>query len=243
MKTVKDLITNKKVVFYGDSITHNWEKFDHDLNLTHTDPNHEYGLGYGHVKMMNDVCHFKTVDNFAVSGGCYANTYYLNPQRPVWRHFPHQIVVSKDKLIAADVIFIMMGSNDFSEQTPFGYYKEVATDHNQDNMTFHQGINFGYQKIKELNPNALVFVINILQRTVGVDPHATFNYSVNEYNLAIAHMCKEYGFNLIDVSNVFKAPDNFVGGNKELYSDDGLHPNEKGYIALTNAILNHVVEK
>ena len=172
MKTVKDLITNKKVVFYGDSITHNWEKFDHDLNLTHTDPNHEYGLGYGHVKMMNDVCHFKTVDNFAVSGGCYANTYYLNPQRPVWRHFPHQIVVSKDKLIAADVIFIMMGSNDFSEQTPFGYYKEVATDHNQDNMTFLQGINFGYQKT-----NSGTEVINALK---------TGN------SLVIAHMGKGY---------------------------------------------------
>ena len=32
MKTIKELISNKKVVFLGDSNTHNWEKYDHDYN-------------------------------------------------------------------------------------------------------------------------------------------------------------------------------------------------------------------
>ena len=45
MKTVKELIANKKVVFYGDSITHNWEKYDHDLNLTHGE-DYNYGLAF-----------------------------------------------------------------------------------------------------------------------------------------------------------------------------------------------------
>lgn len=243
MKIVKELITNKKVVFYGDSITHNWEKYDHDLNLVNPDPNHVYGLGYGHVKMLNDACNFKSVHNFAVSGGCYANTYSLNKARPVWRHAPHQVMCSLDVLKEADVVFIMFGSNDYSEQVKFGHYQEVATSADQDDMTFHQGINFTFNKIKEVNPNALVFVINILNRTVGIEPHATFNFSVDEYNLAIAHMVKEHKFNLIDVREVFKLDENFVGGSKELYSDDGLHPNQAGYKALTNFILNYKIDK
>mgnify|MGYP003427031047 CR=1 FL=1 len=69
------------------------------------------------------------------------------------------------------------------------------------------------------------------------------NFSVDEYNLAIAHMVKEHKFNLIDVREVFKLDENFVGGSKELYSDDGLHPNQAGYKALTNFILNYKIDK
>ena len=56
---MKEFLRNKKVVFYGDSITHNWEKYDHDYNLTQGE-DHEYGLGYNHVKMLNDACNFKS---------------------------------------------------------------------------------------------------------------------------------------------------------------------------------------
>lgn len=232
---VKDLISNKKVVFYGDSITHNWEKYDHDLNLTRGN-DYNYGLGYGHVKMLNDVCDFKSVDNFAVSGGCFANTYYLNNCRPVWRHAPHQVACSIDALKEADVVFVMLGTNDYSEQVRFGHYKDIANSFDQDDMTFHEGMNYTFDKIKQTNPNALVFVLNILFRTVDVEAHATFNFSVDEYNLAINHVCKEYGFNLIDVSKLFNKE------NIKNYSDDGLHPNENGYKVLTNYILEYKVK-
>lgn len=233
--TVKELIYNKKVVFYGDSITHNWEKYDHDLNLTHGE-DYNYGLGYGHVKMLNDACDFKTVDNFAVSGGCYANCLELNPLRYEFRHFPYQVMHSLDALKEAEVIFIMFGSNDFSEQVPFGHYQDETDDYHKTDMNFHQGMNFGFKKIKEINPNAQVFVINILYRTVGVEAHATYNYSVNEYNLAIGHVCKQYGYNLIDVSKIYNK-ENFKN-----YSEDGLHPNENGYKVLTDYILNYKIK-
>ena len=101
--TVKELIYNKKVVFYGDSITHNWEKYDHDYNLTHPeDENYPYGLGYGHVKMLNDVCNFKSVDNFAVSGGCYANCPDINPARKEFRNFPSQVIRASEKIKEAE---------------------------------------------------------------------------------------------------------------------------------------------
>ena len=243
MKTIKELITNKKVVFYGDSLTHNWEKYDHDLNLTHPeDENYQYGLGYNHVKMLNDICNFKSVHNFAVSGGCYANTYYLNKLRPVWRHGPHQIMHSLKELSEAEVIFVMLGSNDFAEQVKFGHYKDCATSFDQDDMTFHEGMNFVFSKIKEVNPTATVFILNILTRAVGPDAHATFNFSTNEYNLAIAHVCKEYGYNLVDVTSVVKLEENFVGGTGTLYSEDGLHLNEDGYKAFTNFLLNYQID-
>lgn len=239
MKTIKDSITNKKVVFYGDSITHNWEKYDHDLNLTHKDDiNYKYGLGYGHVKMLNDVCHFKSVDNFAVSGGCYASCSQINPNRPPFRHFAYQIMHSLDKLKEAEVIFVMFGSNDYSEQVPFGKEDDIGIDENQEDMTFYGGMNFGFKKIKEINPTAKIYVINCLSRTVDIEKGRTFNYSLNEYNLAIQHICRIYDLTLIDVSKLYKVPQDFIGENK--VSDDGLHPNQKGYKLLTNYILNQV---
>lgn len=242
MKTIKDILNNKKVVFYGDSITHNWEKYDHDKNLTHPeDPNHVYGLGYNHVKMLNDICHFKTVDNFAVSGGCYANCAEINPLRPDFRHFPYQIMHSLDTLKDAEVIFVWFGTNDYSEQVPFGDYTETAPNDTKQDMTFYEGMNFGFKKIKEMAPNAKVFVINCLTRTVPVEANRTFNYSLNEYNLAIAHICNIYNLNLIDVSKLFVYPDNFAGGS-DVCIEDGLHPNANGYKKITEFILNYKID-
>lgn len=237
---LKDFLKNKKVVFYGDSITHNWEKYDHDYNLTQGE-NHEYGLGYGHVKMLNDACNFKKVDNFAVSGGCYANCMDINPMRANFRHFGYQVMNSLEVLKEAEVVFVMFGSNDYSEQVPFGDFTDVATCEKQSNMTFYGGMNHGFNKIKEVNPNAKIFVINVLNRTCPVEANRTFNFSVSEYNLAIAHACRIHNIQLIDVSKLFVLPDNFPGGNKTTYTDDGLHPNHEGYIALTDYILNQEV--
>lgn len=235
---LKELLCNKKVVFYGDSITHNWEKYDHFMNLTHKDDvNYKYNLGYGYVKKLNDACNFKSVDNFAVSGGCYANCYKINALRQSFRHFPYQVTHSTNKLKDADIVFVMFGTNDYSEQLPFKDYKDVAKNEYQGDMSFFEGMNFGFKKIKETNPNAIIFVLNILNRTYKYE-REPFNYSIDEYNLAIRQICEVYNLNLIDVSKLFDK-ENFKGGNKELYSDDGLHPNEKGYEALTSYILNY----
>ena len=48
--------------------------------------------------MLNDACNFKKVDNFAVSGGCYANCMDINPNRPHFRHFGYQVMNSLDAL-------------------------------------------------------------------------------------------------------------------------------------------------
>ena len=242
MKTIKELIFNKKVVFFGDSITHNWEKYDHDYNLTHPeDENYPYGLGYGYVKMLNDVCNFKKVDNFAVSGGCYANCSDINPARKEFRHFPSQVLKATREIKEADYIFVMFGTNDYSEQVPFGDFNDFPTDEKQTDMSFYQGMNFGYSKIKELNPNATIFVINCLNRTCDIEANRTFNFSINEYNLAITHIARLYNLKLIDVSSLYNLKKNFVGGDGEIYSDDGLHPNKKGYEALTEFILNYEI--
>ena len=233
---LKEFLQGKKVVFYGDSITHNFEKYTHDLELVHGE-NYNYGLGYGHVKMLNDVCHFKTVDNFAVSGGCYANVYKRAKNRNPFRHFGYQVYHSLDALAKAEVIFVFFGANDYTEQTKFGDYNDCAKSYEDDDMTIYGGMNLGFKKIKELNPNATIFVLNLLNQTIETSPLVMFQYSLGEYNLAVKHICEIYNMHLIDVSDLFKIPDNFPGGCGPIYSDDGLHPNHTGYVALTNRIL------
>lgn len=233
---LKDFLKNKKVVFYGDSITHNFDKYTHDLVLVHGE-NYEYGLGSNYVKMLDDVCHFKTVDNFAVSGGCYANVYKRSKNREPFRHFGYQVYHTIDKLKEAEVIFVFYGANDYTEQPTFGDFNDCASSFDDDNMTFYGGMNLGFRKIKEENPNATIIVINILNQTIPTNPNVMYQYSINEYNLAISHICRLYGMHLIDVSNLFKVPENYPGGKGPLYTDDGLHPNHDGYVVFTNYLL------
>ena len=231
MNNLKDIISNKSILFFGDSITHNWDKYDHDLNLVHGD-NYQYGLGSGYVKMLDDACHFKHVENKAVSGGCYASIESKVPARQEFRHFVYQVKHNIDKIKNAEIIMIMYGTNDYSEQVSFG------KDDSLDETTFYGGMNVGLNIIKQANPKAKIFMLGCLNRTCPIDAK-TFNYSINEYNLAIKQCARAHDVIYIDIFDVFKYPTNQYNDNKELiYTDDGLHPNHNGYVALTNNLLN-----
>ena len=57
---------NKNIVFFGDSITHNWAKYPGGNKDTVNDTT---SLGYNHIPMLNDVCNFASITNAAWSGG------------------------------------------------------------------------------------------------------------------------------------------------------------------------------
>lgn len=232
---IKDFLENKKVIFYGDSITHNWLKYTHDLDKV---ANYDGKSMSGYAGIILKETKATKIDNFAVSGGCYADTSSFT-ERQVFRHFPYQIDNSISKLSDADVIFIFFGTNDYSSQTPFGRYDELLPA--KDSHTFYSGMNYGFNKIKEINPKAKVFVLTLLNRTCPIDVE-TFNYSLNEYNLAIKHNAKRFGFQIIDISSLFKLEANFPNGKGPIYSDDGLHPNELGHKVLAEFILNSEVK-
>ena len=62
--------------------------------------------------------------------------------------------------------------------------------------------------------------------------------------IAESHLAEKFNkedLKLIDVSKLYDLKKNFVGGTGELYSDDGLHPNQKGYEVLTDFILNYKI--
>ena len=229
---IKDVVKGKKVLFYGDSITHNWNKYDHDLLLLNPDDSVRDQWSY--VFTIEEEGKTSKITNKAVSGGCYAN---LNTKaRPVWRHFPYQVENSIEDLKEADVIFVEFGSNDFSDQNPFGSEFEKANSVMEAN-TFFKGMNYGFDLIKKYNPKAKVFVINCLFRTLSVDPGFTYNYSLTEYNLAIAYNVRRYGFTLVDVSHLFSIKD-FNPEVKPSFTNDGLHPNNEGHKRLGEYILN-----
>ena len=234
---IKDFIKGKKVVFFGDSITHNFDKYTHDLVLVHGE-NYQYGLGNGWVKMLDDVCHFKNVENFAVSGGCYANVYKWCKNREPFRHFGYQVYHAQDAIKDAEVIFVLFGANDYTEQRRFGNYNDLPVGPEDDDMSLYGGMNLGFKKIIELNPKAKVFVLSLLNQMFPTNPAFPFEHQLGEYNLAVRHMCNVYGFTYVDVTGVLKIPDNFKGGNGPLYSDDGLHPNHDGFVKLTNTVLD-----
>ena len=231
MAKLKELLQNEKVLFFGDSITHNWDKFDHDLNYVN---GKDYqGLGSGIVKMLDDACHFAYVDNVAVSGGCFASLEKLNPLRQEFRHFPYQVSHSHSQIKQANYIIVMLGTNDYSEQVTFG------KEDNLDKTTFFGGMNVGLNEIKRINPKAKIIMLSCLNRTCPIEQGKTYNYSIKEYNLAIKVCARMHKAYYIDIYDVFKYPINQYNDNKDLiYTDDGLHPNHNGFKALSNYLLD-----
>ena len=231
MAKLEQLLKNERVLFFGDSITHNWDKFDHDLNYVN---GKDYkGLGSGYVKMLDDVCHFAYVDNVSVSGGCFASCEKRNPLRQAFRHFTYQVDHATCQIKEANYIIIMLGTNDYSEQVPFG--KEDSLD----KTTFFGGINVGLNQIRKINPKAKIIMLSCINRSFPIEDNRTYSYSLKEYNLAIKVAARMHKAYYIDIYDLFKYLTNQYNDNKDLiYTDDGLHPNHNGYVALTNYLLN-----
>ncbi len=221
----------KRVMFFGDSITHNWAKY----------PNGDYqetpssdSLGYNHVPMLNEVCHFSSIVNTAWSGGTMA---YLptSDERFVYKSFPGAVSDHKEDIKNAEVIFVWYGTNDLWEQVPIGNPDDVMVADGKTDQNFYSGLNYGMTEIYNQNPDVDVIIMNIMVR----DPSNFGSIKLSNYNEALALGANRYNARLLNTFKLFTT--------KDLAScfGDGLHPNETGYQRITEFILktNKTVKK
>ncbi len=225
----------KNVIFFGDSITHNWAKYPGgDRPATpeaQAQADKVTSLGYpGHyIVRLNDICHFASVTNAAWSGGTMA---YLpkSLERFTYKSFPGAVNDNTEAIKKADVMFVFYGTNDLTDQVPLGTVADNCNYGSDESSTFCGGMNYGIEKIRELNPNAVLIFINILTRIYGMSNLAI---SLSEYNDAIQEVALAQLVRVIDVEHLF-TPAEFVPP----ISTDGLHPQSEGYAVLTDYILN-----
>ena len=228
---------NKNVVFFGDSITHNWAKYP---NGRKPETEEEYkwaettSLGYPthYIPLLNNVCNFASVTNAAWSGGTMA---YLpkSTERFTYKSFPGAIDENQEAVAKADVIFVLYGTNDLTDQVPIGKMSDKMSLSDTNNSSFMAGMQFGINYIRELNEDANIVFMNLLTRTYTYSG----SYTLDDYNEAIHELCKTYMVKELDVNSLFDEKEFY------LYSDDGLHLNPEGYKVLTNYILTRKIVK
>lgn len=233
----KGRLYNKNVVFFGDSITHNWAKYpngrkpetEEELKWAETT-----SLGYPthYIPLLNNVCKFASVTNAAWSGGTMA---YLpkSTERFTYKSFPGAIDENQEAVSKADVIFVLYGTNDLTDQVPIGKMSDKMSLSDTSNSSFMAGMQFGIEYIRELNDDANIIFMNLLTRTYTYAGEIT----LQDYNDAIHEVCKAYMVKELDVNSLFE--------NREFYkySDDGLHLNPEGYKVLVEYILTRKIVK
>lgn len=230
---------NKNVMFFGDSITHNWNTRPHarpNPNEISDDPRTFTNLGTNYVKMLDDACDFNTVVNAAWSGGTMA---YLprSTERFTYKSFGGSVCENLEATAAADYIFVFYGTNDLTDQVNIGSLQDApASLEDKDNSSFYAGMKFGVNKIREVNPDANIIFMNLFARSY---PYSG-NNKLDDYNAAIDEFCKAYMTKLLDVNSLYTNAE-FVTNSG--LTNDGLHPQEKAYRKLTDFILTGVNSK
>lgn len=214
----------KSVMFFGDSITHNWARYpsgnmESDNGSTH--------LGYNHIPLLNESCKFSKIVNAAWSGGTMS---YVpsSTERFTYKSFPGSVDAHAEDIKTADVIFVWYGTNDLTEQYPLGEETDTMTTDETTDYGFYAGLNYGLDKIHQLNPDANVIVMTIMVR----DPINLGKIKITDYNAALTTGAENHNAKVLNTYKLF-----YMKDLKTNFSDS-LHPNETGYKVITDYILN-----
>ena len=223
MSVDKGRLYGKNVMFFGDSITHNWAKYP---NGDTTVVNNTTSLGYNYIPILKNECNLNNIINAAWSGGTMA---YLpsSAERFVYKSFPGCVDDHFDEIKDMDYIFVFYGTNDLTEQVTIGNDVDKMQKDQKQAASFKASMKYGIERIREASKDARIIFINLLFRTYQYSGTIT----PENYNEAIDDLCKAYMCKLLDVSKLFNR------SNMAIYSKDGLHPNEKGYRVLADYMM------
>lgn len=233
----------KNIVFFGDSITHNWMKYPNGDNTVVNDTD---SLGYPshYIVQLNNICRFNSVANCAWSGGTMATPPANSKTRDVYKCFAYCTEHNEEAIKQADYVFIWYGTNDYHEFYAIGT-PEDTVESCEKKSTFMAGMKYGLSKINEYNPNAKIIVSNLLARSCNTSEGAVREQDQILYNDAIATIASMYQVRLLDMFSLFTIYEMRAKGLSQstdvFYSDDGLHPNDTGYTVITKFILNNGV--
>jgi len=230
-------IYKSNVIFFGDSITHNWLKYPSgDKSTVNNVSGSKYGeLGYdsSYVVQITKKAELTSAINAAWSGGTVA---YLprNNSRPTWKSLVLGVIDHEEDVKKADYAFIFYGTNDYTDQVEIGEINDPIDITSRKNANFKTSYNFAIQKLYEYNPDIKIIAMNVMYRTY---PASGSFFQVKHYNAAIAEVCEANHVKVVDMYSLFDSK-NFKAGST--YTDDGLHPNDAGYNVITEYLLKGV---
>jgi len=190
----------KKANFIGDSIT-----------------------AGGYVVTVESDLNLSVARNYGIGGSslCYRDVPQLDSD------YPPVISRWQDMNNDADVIFMMIGTNDYSSQVPLGEIDSVETNE------FFGCLNIVLSGLKQKYPSKPIIISTILSR-INDD---VYPVHLDIYNNAVRTKVEEYNLYLFE-STEKTGMDLKADYNNGIYNftDDGLHPNGNGAILLGKSI-------
>ena len=205
----------KKANFIGDSITKGTQSYVATVkDLLGLSVARNYGIGGGSLCCRNDIPWLK---NRMFNGKKIDVTYMPMVRR--WQDMDND----------ADIIFILIGTNDFSSKVPIGAIDSV------DKNEFNGGLNIVLKGLKNKYPDKLIVVSTILKRR-------NENEHLTAYNASIKDACKRYGIICYDAYS--KSGLDFGSEfNQDVMTTtrDGLHPNVAGAKILGQRIAEFIL--
>ena len=202
-----------KANFIGDSITEgssyvNTVKSSLGLSIARN-----YGIGGGSLVRRNSLPHLKDV----LFSGRKIDIMYT-PIVNRWEQMHND----------ADIIFMLIGTNDFSNGVPLGKSDSLALNE------FNGGLNIVLPGLKKKYPGKLIIVSTLLKRVNGGAPLLPFNTAIRE-------ACKRHGMICYDAYTDSKLD---LGNEyyKKIFKNtkDGLHPNAEGHKILGERIAKFI---
>lgn len=201
-----DCYWNDKIIYFnGDSITAGTAG--------------EQGLdeGVAYVNTVGDILRFKTIRNYAVGGTRVAVTSDVEQPSLVERIAN----MGND----ADIIFIMINTNDYASQVPIG------NDDSTDTSEFKGALNYVFSYLRENYPTIPIIISTMPTRKPNYDGQTEFPITIEQYRQAVVDMVYKYKFILYDAYYNFGLDWRYEWLHRaEGYhtTRDGLHPNKIG---------------
>ena len=180
-------------------------------------------FGNFEVYAKNEKLQFKEVTGLGINGSCYSVTseYGLRtePLPNRYRSIPK----------TADIIFILLGTNDFNMNTPLGTIADTA------DLSFYGGMNYTFDRFAEEYPDATVILITPIRRH-GVLWQNSQGLKLTDYNDAIKAAADKHGYILMDLYEL--TYEKITPG----VLADAVHPNKYGHQIMAEAIITWLQE-
>lgn len=202
----------KKVAIIADSIGAGYGNTGYDLT-TKTG-------GYSWIDSLSKTLEFGEVARHCKGGAMVSNWFIDEVDN-----------IAED----TDLIISMGGFNDYGQNVPIGTISDI------DNTTFYGALNIFYQKLINKFPTKTILIITPLHANNNTwngksdGTQNTAGHILNDYRLAEINRCEKYSLPYIDGFSLKLNPN--IQALKDLYFNDGVHPNEVGDDELGGNIL------
>jgi lysophospholipase L1-like esterase len=176
----------------------------------------------GWVRVVNQMLKFGKVNNYAIGGTCLAHVDGI-PNSMVDRY--------TDMSLDCDILMIMANTNDYASQVSIGNVDSVNPNE------YNGALNIIFSWIKANFKTQPIIISTMLTRKVNYDGQGNpLPITIEQYAEAVRERTAAYGFILYDAYKLSGLDLlNSVRDGSGI-TDDGLHPNEAGALALGRKI-------